>query len=363
MARAYGEGSVLQRGEWWHIQYSYRGKVYKESARSRDKKVATKLLRRRLSEVAAGRHAPDAEKVTLADLRRLIEADHRLNQRRATRPVPRAFRHLDSYFGERARAVDITASKLTAYAAERSEDGAAAATVVYELSILSRCFNLAIRAGLLQTKPPFPQIRVQNARTGWVSDADISAIIKQLPEPLRAPIRFAYLTGWRLTSEVLTLTWAQVTADAVRLEPGTTKSGEGREWPLAAHPELAQIIEGQRAFTAAERERTGQIIKWVFHRNGGRQIRNIKEAWTRACRRAGRPGLLRHDLRRSAVRNLERAGVPRSVAMKLVGHKTESIYRRYAIVAPHDLAAGVEKLATWHAASASRVGGLGKKEA
>ena len=59
---------------------------------------------------------------------------------------------------------------------------------------------------------------------------------------------------------------------------------------------------------------------------------------------------LLHDFRRTAVRNLERAGVPRSVAMKLTGHKTESVYRRYAIVAEGDLAEGVAKLAVLHQA-------------
>lgn len=71
-------------------------------------------------------------------------------------------------------------------------------------------------------------------------------------------------------------------------------------------------------------------------------------AWKTACKAAGQNGRLVHDLRRSAVRNLERAGVSRSVAMKLTGQKTESVYRRYAITSAADLAEGVQKLAALH---------------
>jgi integrase len=71
----------------------------------------------------------------------------------------------------------------------------------------------------------------------------------------------------------------------------------------------------------------------------------IPEAWQDACEKAGVPGCIAHDLRRTAVRTFERAGVSRSVAMQLTGHKTESVYRRYAIVNELDLTEGVEKLA------------------
>jgi hypothetical protein len=70
-----------------------------------------------------------------------------------------------------------------------------------------------------------------------------------------------------------------------------------------------------------------------------------------------------HDLRRTAVRNLERAGVSRSVAMRLSGHKTESIYRRYAIVSESDLAEGVRKVAALHSGTIQhRVISLGSEK-
>ena len=72
-------------------------------------------------------------------------------------------------------------------------------------------------------------------------------------------------------------------------------------------------------------------------------------AWKGACKRAGLAGAWFHDMRRTAVRNLERAGVSRSVAMKLTGHKTESVYLRYAITDKTAMEEGVQKLALFHA--------------
>jgi integrase len=75
-----------------------------------------------------------------------------------------------------------------------------------------------------------------------------------------------------------------------------------------------------------------------------KQIKSFGKAFKTACKDAGVPGRILHDFRRTAVRNLERAGVPRSVAMRLVGHKTESVYRRYAIADERDLRVAVERL-------------------
>jgi len=106
----------------------------------------------------------------------------------------------------------------------------------------------------------------------------------------------------------------------------------------------SSLLEEQRRITSTIEKAQGRICGWVFHRNG-RPIKSFRKAWQDACEAAGVPDRIPHDLRRTAVRNLERAGVSRSVAMQLTGHETESVYRRYAIVNELDLAEGVEKLA------------------
>ncbi|HYA40279.1 MAG TPA: tyrosine-type recombinase/integrase, partial [Syntrophobacteraceae bacterium] len=116
---------------------------------------------------------------------------------------------------------------------------------------------------------------------------------------------------------------------------------EGRVFPFTA--ELEAVLKGQRQKTD-ELKRQGTITPYVFHHNGGKPIKEFKRSWKTACRKAGTPGRMFHDFRRTAVRNLERAGVPRSVAMKLTGHKTESVYRRYDIVSQVDLKIAAEKL-------------------
>jgi integrase len=211
---------------------------------------------------------------------------------------------------------------------------------------LRRGFTLAVRAGRLPHRPLFPTLHIANARQGFVEDADLASLLPHLPDYVQPLVRFLAFTGWRVR-EASGLQWSQVdfTAQTVRLHK--SKNGDARTFPFGAFPALAELLREQRARTSALVGATGEAISWVFHRHG-EEIRSFRHVWREACQRAGFPGLLVHDLRRSAVRSLERAGVSRSVAMSLTGHRTEAIYRRYAIVDTAAQSEGVAKLAAFH---------------
>jgi integrase len=222
----------------------------------------------------------------------------------------------------------------------RRAEGASPASCDQELAIVKRAFSLVIGGGELISKPKIPMLKLSNVRTGFFEEDQFVAVRKALPEELRGIVTLAYWSGWRIASEILPLQWSQVdrTAQVIRLEVGSTKNDAGRTLPYGPIAELVAVINA--AWAAHKRVQKGTICPSVFHRQGN-AIRHFRKAWARACEEAGCPSKLLHDFRRTAVRNLVRAGVPEKTAMGVTGHKTRSVFDRYDIVNEADLRAAM----------------------
>lgn len=177
-------------------------------------------------------------------------------------------------------------------------------------------------------------LKENNVRKGFIEHGEYLALQKALPNYLKPVVTVAYMTGWR-RAEILNLQWNRVNIKEgiVRLEPGETKNDDGRT--LYMEPELWELIE------ELYRKRHMDCL-YVFQLNGSK-ICDFRNSWATACSEIGKPGLLFHDLRRSGVRNMVRAGISERVAMTISGHKTRSVFDRYNIVSQEDLKEAAQK--------------------
>lgn len=377
-------GELRQRGSIWWVRYYRNGKRYEESSGSAKKGVAIDLLKTREGDGPGGRVTPKIGRLRFEDAAADMLNDYRTNGKRSLDEVERRIRlHLEPWFGGR-RLATITPVDVRAYIAKRQADTeivrsahdvkrkdgtvrhvpeqrrtiarVSNAEINRELTILKRIFSLSIEASKLLHKPHIPLLREDNTRTGFFEPEHFASLMAHLPAALRPVIEFAYITGWRIASEVLPLQWRNVdlTAGEIRLDAGTTKNGEGRVFPMT--DDLRALLVVQKREADGLRRTHEQIIPWVFFRmvadsrGGTKQPRPIvafNKAWKAATLAAGCPGRIPHDLRRTAVRNMVRASVPERVAMKLTGHKTRSVFERYNIVSEGDLSDAARKLSAF----------------
>ena len=329
---------------WW-IEFWRDGRQHRESSKSRNVSEARKLLKQRFGEIANGSFvARDAEHTTFEDLRRLIRDDYEKNGR-DVKHLDTVLNRLRETFAD-LRAADITTDKISAYQAAQKRAGYANATINREMAALKRGFRLAHRAGRVATIPYIDMLNEDNARKGFFERHQLETLLTYLPEYLAPVFRVAYVTGWRVKSELLTRQWRHVDFDGgwLRIEPGEDKNRSGRMFPFTT--ELREVLEKQQTLVEALERRRGRRVPWIFPAPDGVAIKPYNQEW-RAAWKASKLVQIPHDFRRTAVRNLERAGVPRSAAMAMVGHRTESMYRRYAIVEEGMLQEAAEKLSVF----------------
>lgn len=332
-------GCVYLRGKTYWIKYQDHGKPVMESAKTDKEGEAKKLLRLREGQVQEGRFPGlQVNRTRFSDLAKELLLNYQIKGRKSTWRAEISVRHLKDFFGD-CRVTDITTSRIQEYIAAKQEEGLSNASINRTLAALRRMFTLGVRhtPPLVLNQPYFEMLEENNVRTGFFTYEEYAVILDNLPRYMKGPFTMAFYTGMR-KEEILALTWSQVNLfdRTITLDPGTTKNGEGRVLYLTG--ELLDTIRQMH------QDKEGP---YVFHREG-KKIGNFRSVWSTAFKKAGVPERLFHDLRRTAVRNMVRAGVPELVAMRISGHKTRSIFDRYNVVDEEDLRVAAERVSMRH---------------
>jgi integrase len=241
--------------------------------------------------------------------------------------------HLNGFF-EGRRVSSITTDVLREFVRLRLKTGASSSTVNRNLGLLRRMLHLARKEGRLQLVPHFPMLKEAEPRQGFVEPEQFSKLMAALPERLRTFVLLLYTSGVR-TGEAKKIKWEHVDLKhkVIKLPGSLTKNGKPRTLPLVA--EVCARLE-------AEPRKRGVVFP----------VGNFIKSWWSACTKAGLgvrtkgkqngrygtySGLIPHDLRRSAVRNMVRAGISTTVARSISGHVTDAIFDRYDITSAEDL--------------------------
>ena len=369
-------GCIYRRGKKFSIRYYRNGRPIVESTHSTKKEVARRLLKQREGEISKG-EIPGLffDKVTFDELADEFLADYQLKERKTLDNAEQNVARLKDFF-KGMKATEITTPKIAEYVENRKRDGMANATINRELAALKRMFRLGFQCTPPRVRqiPYIPMLKERNVRRGFFEHQEFIGLREALPGLLKPVVTFAYHTGWR-REEILGLTWDRVDLKQriVRLNPGETKNDDGRN--IYLNDELLVLLHHLQAGRR-------QGCSYVFHQDG-RRIGEFRKTWETAliksgvgaayrCKECGHDfrvekavekkdlacpvcksknlkwaGKIFHDFRRTAIRNMVRAGIPERVAMKISGHKTRSVFDRYDIVNQEDLKEAAKRQAKY----------------
>jgi integrase len=334
-----GNGRIYLRGKTWWVRYYHKGSEIRESAKTSDERAARRLLKARLDDVAVDRRGlqkfttPEMRKFTVHDLLEALRADYTQlgklsDQNKST------LNQAQEIFGH-IRAGEFGPDHVNRFIDGRLRDGYANASINRITGMVGRAFQLAMVEGRISRAPYIKHLPENNIRQGFTDAPTFDLVRENLPTDLQDFAQFAFSTGWR-RGEIASLDWSNVQDGdtMIRLRPSQAKNKTGRSVPITG--KLVAVLQRRREACSYEVNGIAQISKLVFHREGLPVI-EFRKSWATACKKAGRPGLLFHDLRRSAVTAMVNAHVPQLIAMQISGHKTPSMFKRYAITVEDEM--------------------------
>lgn len=357
--RPRGTGSIFSVPGSRNLWVGYtgaNGEYIRESRGSAKKEDAKNFLKRRMEAVSGGNFlGPRIEKITVDELFDDLLQDYKTHGQFFLWPERTWNAHLKDYFGGETlkaekksekypgmKAARVGTVQLAGYVEKRQGDGASKSTINRELALLRRAFSLGFDSEPQKVSrvPKFHRFIVSeqgNERRGFVEEPEYRKLAELAAGQLwlRGLLALAYTYGFR-KAELLEMRCSQVDLlnDTVCLYSGETKNGEGRI--VALTRECRELV--------VELRKGKQPEDYLLTRENGEPVRDLRSAWDALVEAAGLPGLLLHDFRRSAVRNMIRAGVPQKTAREISGHKTDAVFNRYNIVSEADIRDAARKL-------------------
>jgi integrase len=332
-----GQGSIYlpKNSRFYWLKFSVNGRVIQESAETESRKQALDTLKTRILKYATGQGI-DSRQTTVKDVSEGMLKTWRMLEKN---PVSiawaeRCWDHVLDFFGN-VKADKVSSAHVREYAEKRRSEEASNATINRELAVMSSGYSIAYSETprRVSQKFSFSRLPEPRGRQGFVEQKTYLALASACTEPfMRCMLALAYSFGFR-RGELLALQVSDVDLLSGTIRLRTSKNGEPRQINLTQETQklLAPCITNKNAGDA------------VFTR-GSEPVKYFSVSWEKITASAGCPGLLFHDLRRCAVRNMVRAGIPEVVCMKISGHKTRAVFDRYNIVSGKDLADAAEKL-------------------
>ena len=274
-------------------------------------------------------------------------------------------KHVRPYFGDRA------ASTLTTADFERYRDDKKGVveptTINRHLSHLRSGYVTGYRRvtpRMVDFVPAFPMVdESYNVRQTFLSFDGYRAVRDKLPASLRPLFVVAFHVSSR-RGELLKIKWSQVDLKEglIVLSPFDTKNKTGRALPI--YGDMVEVLKEQKRIRDEQFPDCEHVFFWraedVMLSHGGRRtvpgtpIKVFKDAWGKAVKTAGFPKLLFHDLRRTAERNMAKAGMDQTMRMRISGHKTPSMSTRYNIVVAEDVAEEKARMDAWFKSQSER---------
>jgi len=354
-----GEGSLFKRGRVWTFK-APNGKQY--STGQQIKSEAVKFKHQKIDELRTGQPEAStrAKKTTVNELLDAHLAYMRRKNRASVEEVAGQLdKHVRPVFGERIASTLGTKDFDDFRTAKQNEKVICDTTINRLLSFICSGYYTGFKRmtpRMVDFVPYFPKTsEAGNVRQGFLTFEGYHKVLENLP----VSIKPLFICGFHVSSrkgELKDILWSQVEFDEglIRLDPPDTKNRTGRALPI--YGDMMEALKAQLEIRNREFPECKSVFFW--HREDiaisnfivplvGKPIGQFQKTWHTAVEAAGYPGLLFHDLRRTAERNMTKAGMDISMRMKISGHKTPAMSIRYNIVTAADVAEGSVKLEDW----------------